>query len=200
MFAGESLFKPTKKTNHNNKNNAKEPWSSYFVNRTVNSNHVNIVEKEKSMGKPSLYQPPDNFIFPKTLFGNGERQCQPQWFKTFPWLQYDIEKDSVCCHFCTSHKDKLLAEHNKDPAYVSIGFNNWKNAPKCFKTHEISKCHKAALTNQVTVPKYPDVAELINKDLVKQRSNEPQYLKMVIECFYDLKGSLFVGMMTATII
>ena len=99
MFAGESLFKPTKKTNHNNKNNAKEPWSSYFVNRTVNSNHVNIVEKEKSMGKRSLYQPPDNFILPKALFGNGERQCQPKWFKTFPWLQYDVEKDRVFLSF-----------------------------------------------------------------------------------------------------
>ena len=34
----------------------------------------------------------------------------------------------------------------------------------------------------MTVPKCGDVAELINKDLVKQRSNERQYLKMVIEC------------------
>ena len=51
-----------------------------------------------------------------------------------------------------------MAEHNKDPAYISTGFNNWKKAPKCFKTHENSKCHKAALTNQVTVPKCGDVA------------------------------------------
>ena len=99
---------------------------------------------------------------------------------------YDVEKDRVFCHFCTSHKDKLLAEHNKDPAYISTGFNNWKKAPKCFKTHENSKCHKAALTNQVTVPKCGDIAELINKDLVKQRSNERQYLKMATECLQFL--------------
>jgi len=52
-----------------------------------------------------------------------------------------------------------LAKHNKDPAYISTGFKNWKK--ECFKTHESSKCHKAALTNQVTVPKCGDVAELI---------------------------------------
>ena len=82
----ESFFKPTKKANHINDNNANDPSSSNFVNRTVNSIHVNIVGKPKSVGKPSLYQPLDNFIFPKNLFGNRERQCQLQWFKTFPWL------------------------------------------------------------------------------------------------------------------
>ena len=40
-----SFFKATEKTNYNNDNNANEPWSSNVVNRTVNSNHVNIVEK-----------------------------------------------------------------------------------------------------------------------------------------------------------
>ena len=54
----ESFFKPTEKTNHNNDNNANEPLSSNFVNRTVNSNHVNIVEKTKSIGKPSLIPTP----------------------------------------------------------------------------------------------------------------------------------------------
>ena len=79
-----------------------------------------------------------------------------------------------------------MAEYNKDPAYISTGFNNWKKAPKGFKTHENYKCHKAALTNQVTVPKCGGVAELINKDLVKQRSNDRQCLNMVIECLQFL--------------
>ena len=54
----ESFFKPTEETNHNNNNNANETSSSNFVNRTVNSNHVNIVEKPKSIGKPSLIPTP----------------------------------------------------------------------------------------------------------------------------------------------
>ena len=38
----------------------------------------------------------------------------------------------------------------------------------------------------MAVPKCGDVAELINKDLVKQRSNERQYLKIIIECLQFL--------------
>ena len=176
-----AFFKPTEKAKHNDGSS-----SSNIVNTTVNSNPVNIVEKPKSIEKPLLYQPPENFIFPKTLIGNRERHCQSKWFKTFPWLHYDVKKDSVFCHFCILHEDKLLAEHNKDPAYISTGFKNWKKAPKCFNTHETSNCHKAALTNQVTVPKCGDVAELMNKDLAKQRSDERQYLKVVMECLQFL--------------
>jgi hypothetical protein len=180
-----SFFKPTEKTKNNNDDD-NGPSSSNIVNKTVNrSNHVNIVERPTE--KPSLYQPPENFVFPKTLIGKKrERHCQSQWFKIFPWLHYDVEKDAVFCHFCTLHEDKLLAEHNKDPAYISTGFKNWKKAPKCFKAHESSNCHKAALTNQVTVPKCGDVAELINKDLQKQRFDERQYLKVVMECLQFL--------------
>ena len=95
----ELFFKPTEKPNRNNDNNANQPSSSNFVNRTVNSNHVNITEKPKSAGKPSLHQTPDNFIFPKALFGNRERQCQPQWLKTFPWLHYGVKKDRAFLSF-----------------------------------------------------------------------------------------------------
>lgn len=63
----------------------------------------------------------------------------------------------------------MLAEHNKDPAYISIGFKNWKKAPKCFNSHKDFKCHKAALTHQVTVPECGDVAELMKTDIAKHK-------------------------------
>ena len=47
-----------------------------------------------------------------------------------------MTKDSVFCYFCIKQQEKLLAENNKDPAYISTGFRNWKKAPKCFKEHE----------------------------------------------------------------
>ena len=133
-----------------------------------------------------LYQPPNNFKFPKTLIGNRERQCHSQWFKNFQWLHYDIRKDSVFGYFCSLHKDKLLAENNKNLAYISTGFKNWKKAPECFKDHEKSKCHTAALAYQTIVPKCGDVAELNNEQLVKQKFNEHQYLKIVMECLQFL--------------
>lgn len=73
-----------------------------------------------------------------------------------------------------------MTEHDKDIVYISTGFKNWKKALKCFKSH------KATLTNQVIVYKCGNIAELINKDLLKQRSNERQHLKVVMKCLQFL--------------
>ena len=84
-------------------------------------------------------------------------------------------------YFCIKHQPKLSAEHNKDPAYVSTGYRNWKKTPKCFKEYEQSKCHTAALPYEVVLPKCADVAEMHNNELIKQRKMEGQYLKIIME-------------------
>ena len=147
---------------------------------------TNDVAKESSSNSVEQYHPPENFQFPKIKIGNRERHCQYQWFNNFNWLHYDAKKDSVFCYYCMIHKEKLTAEHNKEQAYISEGFRNWKKAPACFKDHEQTKCHKAALTYQVIVPRCGDAAELNNNELTKQRYNERQYLKIVMECLQYL--------------
>ena len=39
---------------------------------------------------------------------------------------------------------KLTAGKNKEPAYISVEFKNWKKTPEGFKDHQNSKCHKEA--------------------------------------------------------
>ena len=39
---------------------------------------------------------------------------------------------------------KLTAGNNKEPAYISVEFKNWKKTPEGFKDHQNSKCHKEA--------------------------------------------------------
>ena len=85
------------------------------------------------------------------------------------------------CYFCIKHHAKLLAEHNKDLANISTGFQNWKKTPKCFKEHEQIKCHTSALVFEVVVPKCADVAEIHGNELIKQRKMERQYLKTIRE-------------------
>ena len=136
--------------------------------------------------RKTLFQPPENFSFPKTRIGQRERHCQYRWFKNYKWLHYDVQKDSVFCFYCMVHETKLTAEHNKDPAYISEGFKNWKKVPKCFKEQEESKCHKAALTYQVVVPYCGDAEELNNQKVENQRHNEHQYLKVLMECLQFL--------------
>ena len=93
----------------------------------------------------------------------------------------------MLCYFCIKHQEKLSAEHNKDPAYASTGFRNWKKVPKCFKEHEQSKCHSAALAYEVVVPKWADIAEMYNNELIKQRKVERQYLKFIMESLQYLR-------------
>ena len=177
------------------------------VNIVHNVNYINCVNsvdngtQVDTSGKPSivsgktLFKPPENFSFPKTRIGQRERHCQYNWFKNYQWLHYDVQKDSVICFYCMVHENKLNAEHNKALAYISTGFKSWKKAPKCFKEHEESKCHKAALTYQVVVPQCGDAEMLNNDKMVKQRYNERQYLKVLMEClqFLGRQGIGFRG-------
>ena len=80
------------------------------------------------------------------IIGNRERPCQHQWFDEFKWLHYDIRKDAVFYCYCMKHNRKLTAEHNKEPAYISVGFRSWKKAPECFRDHDATICHTAALS------------------------------------------------------
>ena len=40
----------------------------------------------------------------------------------------------------------MTAEKNKETAYTSVGFKNWKKAPEFFKDNRNSKCHKEVAT------------------------------------------------------
>ena len=97
-----------------------------------------------SLPKMSYHRWKD-FVFLKTKFGSqNPRSCQHIWFDNYPRLHYDIEKDYVVCFFCMKNLSKQKAEKNKELAYISVGFKNWKKVPECFKDHQNSKCYKEA--------------------------------------------------------
>ena len=112
-----------------------------------------VIKSDDNSGPSSKFRPDKALQLPKSVFGKHERRCLQQWFEDFKWLCYDMQMDSVFCHYCITHQEKLTTEHNKDPAYLTTGFRNWKKALKCFKEHELSKCHTAALTYETVVPK-----------------------------------------------
>ena len=59
-------------------------------------------------------------------------------------MHYGIEKDCEVCFYCMKKVSKLTAGKNKEPAYISVEFKNWKKTPEGFKDHQNSKCHKEA--------------------------------------------------------
>ena len=105
---------------------------------TVNSS--NVFEKS--------YQPDQTYRFPKRLFGKRLRPSQSAWFTLYSWFHYQPASDTVICYICAklSRNGYLDSITNKDPAFISIGFCNWKKAIECFEEHRISKCHKTSLT------------------------------------------------------
>jgi len=121
----QSFFKKTNSVNTVNSAKDQEP-----VVDSENVKSVNSVNKNIDIETVIQFRPDKDYEFPRSTFGKRERRCQHQWFQDFSWLHYDAKIDKVFCYYCHSHEAKLTAEHNKDPAYISTGFGNWKKAPK----------------------------------------------------------------------
>ena len=75
-----------------------------------------------------------------------------QWFLEFRWLQYNEQNDSVFCFICVQQNAKLnrRAARNKELAFISEGFSNWKKALTRFKKHQLSDCHKLDIADYQT--------------------------------------------------
>ena len=76
------------------------------------------------------FHPDECFSFPNSKIGSQDRSCQYQWFRQYPWLDYDIRNDSVSCFYCKNQNNQsnLQAERCKEDAFLKTGFKNWKKA------------------------------------------------------------------------
>ena len=106
---------------------------------------------------PEKFHPPKTYKFPKRKFGSTvitERSFQPQWCDTYKWLHYDKVADAAFCHLCmrTQRGRKLLSSHRREPAFITSGFTNWKEANKGFSKHQSSECHKEAIEALCLLP------------------------------------------------
>ena len=63
--------------------------------------------------------------FPVTLIGSKQRAFNSDWYKTYSWLEYSIERDAAFCYPC-----RLFAinEGRSQNAFTKIGFRDWKHA------------------------------------------------------------------------
>ena len=69
-------------------------------------------------------------------------------------------------------------EKNKEEAFLSTGFRNWKKALDSFKEHQKSKCHIAALTFEITIPQCGNIQEMT---IEKVKSNMQENRKCLIK-------------------
>ena len=81
------------------------------------------------------FHPNERFPFPNSKIDSQNRSWQYQWFRQYPWLDYDKRNDSVSCFYCKNQNNQsnLQAERCKEDAFLKIGFKNWKKELVKFK-------------------------------------------------------------------
>lgn len=123
------------------------------------------------------YQPNTREIEPQAL-SKKTLKFQGKWFKDFPWLHYDCRLKGVLCFHCmqTFDDDNAAFGGKVDPAFVSVGFRNWKKGVDKFKAHATSHSHCHAVS--VSLQKGID-AEL-SSALQKQQENNRHCLLEVV--------------------
>ncbi|KAL5481387.1 hypothetical protein EMCRGX_G021530 [Ephydatia muelleri] len=72
------------------------------------------------------------------------RSFRAEWCEKYSWLHYDNSTDAAYCYICMKAElgNKFLASTKRDPAFISKGFKNWKDATIAFNAHLRSDCHK----------------------------------------------------------
>ena len=82
-----------------------------------------------------------DIMFPKTKKYNASRAFQFSWFRLHPWLHY-APGDKVFCFICCQARDLGVgfSVHTQEN-FITIGYQDWTNATKSFKTHEGSQQH-----------------------------------------------------------
>ena len=90
--------------------------------------------------------------------------------------------DKAFCYNCIqAYKEDKLRASNLELAFISKGFNNWKDASVKFKEHESSNCHKDSMIVTVDLPSsVKDIAETLQRELTKQKSENRQMLLKIL--------------------
>lgn len=136
---------------------------------------------------------PRNVTFPRVTFGKYNRHFCAGWFNKWSWLHWDVRIERAYCHVCiTAFVQKKLTAANADPAFITRGYVNWKNATAAFKAHEISSCHKEAVAKLITLPASTrDVGESLSAVVATQKSlNRACFMKVLSSIRYLARQGL----------
>ena len=113
-----------------------------------------------------------------------QRAFQPSWYSQFSWVHYLPSSDSVICHTCATSnlKGQLCLDTRSEKSFLSDGFWNRKNAlykNKGFRKHEISLCHRHAVSF-LAQPGHID--EQLQEQLKSQIEENRSCLLKIVQC------------------
>ena len=129
---------------------------------------------------------PRNVSFPKVCFGKTKpvyRSFNVTWFDKWPWLHWDVASERAFCHTCVlAYKQKKPRSSCADPAFISRGYQNWKDATVAFRIHESgSSCHKESVEKLITPPATTAniVDSLLSAAAEERKCNRACFLKIL---------------------
>ena len=62
------------------------------------------------------------------------------------WSKWQAQNDKANCIICRNiHIFNQLTSKNQENAFITVGYNNWKDATRAFEQHRKSTCHKEAI-------------------------------------------------------
>lgn len=83
--------------------------------------------------------------FTQSKYGKDFRCFQADWYKTFPWIEYSSQSNSVFCFPCRMFSKSDSRAYKS--VFVTVGYGNWKKAlekDSGFRKHENSFVHKSS--------------------------------------------------------
>ena len=115
-------------------------------------------------------------MYPIHTSGTDKRSFQPSWYRSYPWIEYSVERDSVYCFPCRF----FGSNHDKRLCYT--GYSDWKHAMGKRGTltiHDTFCKHREAVLSwkdyQSTVVNNSSVANQLISTRQKQISENQQY-------------------------
>ena len=118
------------------------------------------------------------------------RRFQPSWFNSHKdWLEYSPSTDAIYCLPCYLFSKKPIDRPESD-AFISTGFNNWKNVKdgmNCPLIRHVGKepnsPHKIDVKFCEDLNNYSHhIDKLIEKQTSKELENNRLRLKTLVEC------------------
>lgn len=123
------------------------------------------------------------------------RTFQEKWYRRWAWLDWNQPKGSVLCHPCKmAYQLGLLCfAKNAERTFCKTGFNNWKDATRCFQRHEDSGSHAEAVSKWRSYCAGLNVAAQINSQhKEEQKTSQLMLLKILSSLQYLSRQGLAI--------
>ena len=158
-----------------------------------------IVFSTMAVSVPKKFHPPKSFSFPKRSFRSKKIQhsFRSEWCQEFDRLHYDATDDTAYCHLClcTKAEKRFLARTKREPAFISRGYINWKDAKTAFNAHSLSTCHKEAVQSLKLSTETGDVAEMLSAAHGAEKALNREMLRRILQNirFFACRGLALRG-------